>query len=138
MIELMVTVLFEGDNDVLSVPGVVRTMYDPTAGTGGILSVAEEHLRKFNSRATLKLFGQEDEDETYAVRKADMLIRGQDPANIVNGDTLAIDKHPGQTFEYQAANPVVRRGMETGRRCGTQGTCQRRLRAFRARIARHP
>ena len=57
VIELMVTLLFSGDDDVLSVPGVVRTMYDPTAGTGGILSVAEEYLRRFNSRATLKLFG---------------------------------------------------------------------------------
>ena len=80
-------------------------MYDPTAGTGGILSVAEEHLRKFNGRATLKLFGQELEDETYAICKADMLIRGQDPANIANGDTLEIDKHHGKTFDYQAANP---------------------------------
>lgn len=105
VIELMVTLLFNGDDDILSVPGVVRTMYDPTAGTGGILSVAEEHLRKFNDRATLKLFGQELEDETYAICKADMLIRGQDPANIANGDTLEIDKHHGKTFEYQAANP---------------------------------
>ena len=105
VIELMVTLLFDGDEDALSVPGVVRTMYDPTAGTGGILSVAEEHLRKFNDRATLKLFGQELEDETYAICKADMLIRGQDPANIALGDTLEIDKHPGKTFEYQAANP---------------------------------
>jgi type I restriction enzyme M protein len=105
VIELMVTLLFSGDDDVLSVPGVVRTMYDPTAGTGGILSVAEEYLRRFNSRATLKLFGQELEDETYAICKADMLIRGQDPANIANGDTLDTDKHAGKTFEYQAANP---------------------------------
>ena len=105
VIELMVTLLFNGDDDILSVPGVVRTMYDPTAGTGGILSVAEEHLRKFNDRATLKLFGQELEDETYAICKADMLIRGQDPANIENGDTLEIDKHFSKTFEYQAANP---------------------------------
>lgn len=105
VIELMVTLLFNGDDDILSVPGVVRTMYDPTAGTGGILSVAEEHLRKFNDRATLKLFGQELEDETYAICKADMLIRGQDPANIENGDTLEIDKHFGKTFEYQASNP---------------------------------
>lgn len=105
VIELMVTLLFNGDDDILSVPGVVRTMYDPTAGTGGILSVAEEHLRKFNDRATLKLFGQELEDETYAICKADMLIRGQDPANIENGDTLEIDRHPAKTFEYQAANP---------------------------------
>ncbi len=105
VIELMVTVLFGGDEEALSRPGIVRTMYDPTAGTGGILSVAEEQLRKFNDKAVLKLFGQEFEDETYAICKADMLIRGQDPANIANGDTLAIDMHAGQTFEYQAANP---------------------------------
>jgi type I restriction enzyme M protein len=105
VIELMVTVLFGGDEQALSRPGIVRTMYDPTAGTGGILSVAEEHLRKFNDRATLKLYGQEFEDETYVICKADMLIRGQDPANIANGDTLATDLHAGQTFEYQAANP---------------------------------
>lgn len=105
VIELMVTLLFSGDDEILSVPGVVRTMYDPTAGTGGILSVGEEYLRRFNERATLKLFGQELEDETYAICKADMLIRGQDPANIVNGDTLEVDKHFDKTFEYQAANP---------------------------------
>lgn len=105
VIELMVTLLFDGDEDALSVPGVVRTMYDPTAGTGGILSVAEEHLRKFNDRATLKLFGQELEDETYAICKADMLIRGQDPANIARGDTLELDRHYNKKFEYQAANP---------------------------------
>ena len=67
--------------------------------------MAEEYLKRLNSRATLKLFGQELEDETYAICKADMLIRGQDPANIANGDTLDADKHPGKTFEYQAANP---------------------------------
>lgn len=105
VIELMVDILFDGDDEALSIPGVVRTMYDPTAGTGGILSVGEEHLRKFNAKATLKLFGQELEDETYAICKADMLIRGQNPANIANGDTLAEDKHPNQTFDYQAANP---------------------------------
>lgn len=105
VIELMVTLLFSGDDEILSVPGVVRTMCDPTAGTGGILSVGEEYLRRFNDRATLKLFGQELEDETYAICKADMLIRGQDPANIANGDTLEVDKHYGKKFDYQAANP---------------------------------
>lgn len=105
VIELMVTLLFSGDDDILSKPGVNRTMYDPTAGTGGILSVAEEHLRSFNSAATLKLFGQENEDETYAVCKADMLIRGQNPTNIRNGDTLKEDLHAGTHFDYQAANP---------------------------------
>jgi type I restriction enzyme M protein len=70
-----------------------------------MLSVADEHLRRFNDRAVLKLFGQELEDETYAICKADMLIRGQDPANIANGDTLVIDKHPQQSFEYMLSNP---------------------------------
>ncbi|MBS0468519.1 MAG: SAM-dependent DNA methyltransferase [Proteobacteria bacterium] len=105
VIELMVTLLFDGDQPALAVPGTIRTMYDPTAGTGGILSVAEEQLRSFNSAATLRLFGQELEDETYAICKADMLIRGQNPADIQNGDTLALDMHPGKTFDYQAANP---------------------------------
>ncbi len=105
VIELMVNILFESDDEALSVPGVVRTMYDPTAGTGGMLSVAEEHLRKFNARATLRLFGQEIEDETYAICKADMLIRGQDPANIAIGDTLETDKHHQQKFEYMLSNP---------------------------------
>ena len=104
-IELMVNMLFEGDDEVLSVPGINRTIYDPTAGTGGMLSVAEEHLKKINPRASLKLFGQESEDETYAICKADMLIRGQDPENIANGDTLAIDKHPNEKFEYMLSNP---------------------------------
>lgn len=105
VIGMMVSVLFDGDDDVLSRPGVVRTLYDPTAGTGGILSEAEEHLRRFNDRAKLTLFGQELEDETYAICKADMLIRGQDPENIANGDTLGEDKHPDRRFDYMAANP---------------------------------
>ena len=105
VVELMISLLFSGDDEILSVPGVNKMLYDPTAGTGGILSVGEEHLRTFNDRATLKLFGQELEDETYAICKADMLIRGQDPANIRNGDTLMTDLHAGVTFDYQAANP---------------------------------
>ncbi len=105
VIELMVTILFHGDDAAISVPGVVRTMYDCACGTGGMLSVADEHLRKFNDRATLKLFGQELEDESYAICKADMLIRGQDPANIALGDTLAVDKHPQESFDYMLSNP---------------------------------
>lgn len=105
VIQLMVTILFEGDDDALSKPGVVRTMYDPTAGTGGMLSEAEEYLHRFNDRAKLTVFGQELEDETYAICKADMLIRGQDPANIENGDTLEEDKHRNKSFDYMLSNP---------------------------------
>lgn len=105
VIQLMVTILFEGDDEALSKPGVVRTMYDPTAGTGGMLSEAEEYLHRFNDRAKLTVFGQELEDETYAICKADMLIRGQDPANIENGDTLEEDKHRNKHFDYMLSNP---------------------------------
>jgi type I restriction enzyme M protein len=104
-IHLMVDILFDGDDDALSVPGAIRTMYDQTAGTGGMLSEAEEKVKALNPNAKLRLFGQELEDETYAICMADMLIRGQDPADIALGDTLSDDKHPDQRFDYQLSNP---------------------------------
>lgn len=104
-IHLMVDILFDGDDEALSVPGAIRTMYDQTAGTGGMLSEAEEKVKLLNPNAKLRLFGQELEDETYAICMADMLIRGQDPADIALGDTLADDKHPDQRFDYQLSNP---------------------------------
>ena len=105
VIHLMTSILFAGDDEALSVPGVIRTMYDQTAGTGGMLSEGEEKFRSFNTNARLRLFGQELEDETYAICMADMLIRDQDPADIAVGDTLAEDKHPDQRFDYQLSNP---------------------------------
>jgi len=105
VIHLMTSILFDGDDEALSVPGVIRTMYDQTAGTGGMLSEGEEKFRSFNSNARLRLFGQELEDETYAICMADMLIRDQDPADIAVGDTLAEDKHPDERFDYQLSNP---------------------------------
>lgn len=104
-IHLMVDILFDGDEEMLSVPGVIRTMYDQTAGTGGMLSEADERVRELNPDAKLRLFGQELEDETYAICMADMLIRGQNPADIAPGDTLADDKHPDERFDYQLSNP---------------------------------
>lgn len=104
-IHLMVDILFDGDDDALSVPGAIRTMYDQTAGTGGMLSEAEEKVKRLNPNAKLRLFGQELEDETYAICMADMLIRGQDPADIALGDTLADDKHHHERFDYQLSNP---------------------------------
>ena len=104
-IHLMVDVLFDGDDEALSVPGAIRTMYDQTAGTGGMLSEAEEKVKALNPNAKLRLFGQELEDETYAICMADMLIRGQDPADIAMGDTLESDKHPDERFDYQLSNP---------------------------------
>ncbi|MBB4841188.1 type I restriction enzyme M protein [Sphingomonas kyeonggiensis] len=105
VISLMVNLLFVEDDDALSKPGVVRTIYDPTAGTGGMLSVAEEHLAKLNPGARLTISGQELNPESYAICKADMLIKGQDVSNIAFGNTLSDDGHPGQTFDYMLANP---------------------------------
>jgi type I restriction enzyme M protein len=106
VIRLMVNLIFIEDSDVLT-PGnpVVRTIYDPTAGTGGMLSVAAEHLEAHNPAARLTLYGQELNDESYAICKADMLIRGQDVENIVPGNTLSDDGHAGRTFDYMLSNP---------------------------------
>ncbi|SHL55025.1 type I restriction-modification system subunit M [Bradyrhizobium lablabi] len=105
VIRLMVNLLFVEDDDVLSKPGVVRTIYDPTAGTGGMLSVAGEHLATLNPQARLTMFGQELNDESYAICKADMLIKGQDVANIVAGNTLSEDGHAHAKFDYMLSNP---------------------------------
>jgi type I restriction enzyme M protein len=105
VIRLMVNLLFVEDDDVLSKPGVVRTIYDPTAGTGGMLSVAGEHLAALNPQARLTMFGQELNDESYAICKADMLIKGQDVANIASGNTLSEDGHAHAKFDYMLSNP---------------------------------
>jgi len=105
VIRLMVNLLFVEDDDVLSKPGVVRTIYDPAAGTGGMLSVADDHLAGMNPQARLTMFGQELNDESYAICKADMLIKGQDVANIVAGNTLSDDGHPHAKFDYMLSNP---------------------------------
>ena len=106
VIRLMVNLLFIEDDDVLT-PGnaVVRTIYDPTAGTGGMLSVAGEYLSEHNPDARLTMFGQELNDESYAICKADMLIKGQDVGNIVVGNTLSDDGHGGKKFDYMLSNP---------------------------------
>lgn len=102
----MVNLLFIEDDDVLtSGNAVVRTLYDPTAGTGGMLSVAGEYLLEHNPAARLTLYGQELNDESYAICKADMLIKGQDVANIVVGNTLSDDGHSGRKFDYMLSNP---------------------------------
>ena len=105
VIRLMVNLLFVEDDEVLAKPRVVRTLYDPTAGTGGMLSVAGEYLHEHNPKASLAVYGQELNPESYAICKADMLIKGQDVANIVFGNTLSDDGHPTKTFDYMLSNP---------------------------------
>ncbi len=105
VIRLMVNLIFIEDDDILSKPGVVRTIYDPTAGTGGMLSVAGEYLAEHNPHARLTVFGQELNPESYAICKADMLIKGQDVGNIAFGNTLSDDGHSHKHFDYMLSNP---------------------------------
>ena len=105
VIRLMVNLLFVEDSDALIKPGVVRSLYDPTVATGGMLSVAEEHLGEMNPDARLVMFGQELNAESYAICKADMLIKGHDIANIILGNTLSNDGLVGKFFDYMLSNP---------------------------------
>ncbi|WP_294000752.1 type I restriction-modification system subunit M [Sphaerotilus sp.] len=105
VIRLMVGLLFVEDDAALQTPGTVRTLYDPTAGTGGMLSVADEHLKSINPGARLTLSGQELNAESWAICRADMLIKGQDIRNIVLGNTLSEDGLRGKTFDYMLSNP---------------------------------
>lgn len=105
VIRLMVNLLFYEDDQALRDPGVVRSIYDPTAGTGGMLSVAEEHLTTQNPDARLVMHGQELNAESYAICKADMLIKGHDIRQIVHGNTLSEDGHHGKRFDYMLSNP---------------------------------
>ena len=104
VIELMVNILFTNDNDILT-GNVAKTIYDPACGTGGMLSVAQDYMKKLNSSATLLPFGQEINDETFAICKADMLIKGNDANNIRNGNTLSDDNFKGEKFDYVLSNP---------------------------------
>jgi type I restriction enzyme M protein len=105
VIRLMVNLLFAEDDDALTKAGVVRTVFDPACGTGGMLSVAEDHVRSLNPGARLEVFGQELNDETYAICRSDMMLKGQDASHIVQGNSFSEDGHIGRTFDYLLANP---------------------------------
>ena len=105
VIELMVNILFYDDNSFLTGDHVAKTIYDPACGTGGMLSVAENYLHSLNSEAELLPFGQELNDQTFAICKADMLIKGNDATQIRGGNTLSEDQFAGQTFDYILSNP---------------------------------
>jgi len=105
IVHLATSLVFMDDDDVLSKPGVVRSLYDPTAGTGGFLSEGTELMRTLNSEAVIRNHGQELNPESYAICKADMLIKGQDVENIKYGNTLSDDQLPVERFDYMLSNP---------------------------------
>ncbi|KAA1189257.1 SAM-dependent DNA methyltransferase [Pseudohalioglobus sediminis] len=105
IVRLTTSLVFAEDDDALTQQGIVRSIYDPTAGTGGFLSSGMEYLYELNPNARLATFGQELNKESYAICKADMLIKGQDVGNIKQGNTLSEDQLAFDTFDYMLANP---------------------------------
>jgi type I restriction enzyme M protein len=105
VIRLMVDLIVAPDSGLLTRDGVIRTVYDPTAGTGGMLSTAVEHIHKLNPRARISVFAQELNPVTYSICKADMLVKGQDVDNVKQGDTLGMDHFSKERFDYILANP---------------------------------
>jgi type I restriction enzyme M protein len=105
VIRLMVNVLFIEDKDILTQDGIVKTLYDPACGTGGMLSVGEQNVKELNPKAQLKVFGQEINPESYAICKSDMLIKGQNPSNIKFGNTFTVDGLEEEKFDYMLSNP---------------------------------
>lgn len=105
VVRLLIDLVYAEDTEALRSRGAVRSIYDPTVGTGGMLTVADEHLRSLNPDASTALFGQEINPRTYAICKADLLIKGQDPSNVRQGDTLVVDRFEGRRFDYVLSNP---------------------------------
>lgn len=105
IVRLTTALVFNEDDDALSIPGIVRTIYDPTAGTGGFLSSGMEYLHELNPQAVMRAFGQELNPESYAICKGDMLIKGQDVSRIKLGNTLSNDQLPYDKFDYMLSNP---------------------------------
>lgn len=105
VIRLMVNLLLVEDTDALTEPSVIRSIYDPACGTGGMLSVAEEYVRELNPKAKLVAFGQELNPESFAVCKSDLLIKGQDASNVAFGNSFTEDGHAGRSFDYCISNP---------------------------------
>ena len=105
VIRLMVNILFLNDKEILTKKGIVKTLYDPACGTGGMLSVAEEYLRELNPDADLRVFGQELNPESYAICNSDMLIKGQNTEHIKFGNSFTQDGLKDEKFDYMLSNP---------------------------------
>lgn len=105
VIQLMVNLVFLPDSEVLRTEGIVKTLYDPAAGTGGMLSVSDNYIRQLNPDAQLELFAQDYNPQSYAICGSDMIIKGEELDNIKFGDSFTNDQFYGKTFDYMLANP---------------------------------
>jgi type I restriction enzyme M protein len=105
VIRLIVELLLANDHAALTGTGIIRTVYDPACGTGGMLAITEEEMKALNSKVRVELFGQELNGESFGICKSDMLVTGHDPEQIAFGNTLTNDAHRGKTFHYMLSNP---------------------------------
>jgi len=105
VVHLLVDLLIGADDQALTGKGIIRRVYDPACGTGGMLSIAEETMLALNPGLKVDLFGQELNGESYATCTSDMMIKGHDASNIAFGNTLTDDHHEGETFHYMLSNP---------------------------------
>lgn len=105
VIRLMVNLIFMPDSDVLTTKGIVKTLYDPACGTGGMLSVSQDYVRELNPDARLEVFGQDYNAQAYAICGSDMMIKGQDIEHIAFGDSFTDDRLTRHKFDYMLANP---------------------------------
>ena len=105
VIRLIVELLLANDHAALTGTGIIRTVYDPACGTGGMLALTEEAMTAFNPKIRVELFGQELNGESFGICKSDMLVTGHNPEQIAFGNTLTDDAHPGKTFHYMLSNP---------------------------------
>ena len=105
VIRLIVELLIANDDTKLTGKGIIRQVYDPACGTGGMLALTEEALKEFNPAIRVELFGQELNGESFGICKSDMLVTGHDPEQIAFGNTLTNDAHKGKSFHYMLSNP---------------------------------
>jgi type I restriction enzyme M protein len=106
VINLMIRIIFSTEKETLKQPGIIRALYDPTCGTGGMLTLSKKHvLEEINPKAEIKIFGQEINEQSFAIAKSDLLITGEDADNIKHGNSFSDDKFQGRRFNYMLANP---------------------------------
>jgi type I restriction enzyme M protein len=105
VIRLIVDLLLANDEAALTGTGIIRTVYDPACGTGGMLAITEERMKALNPKIRVELYGQELNGESFGICKSDMLVTGHDPEQIAFGNTLTSDAHKGKTFHYMLSNP---------------------------------
>src|ERR1022692_1372197 len=105
VIRLMVNLLLTPDSAMLRTKGIIKTLYDPACGTGGMLSVSEDYLRELNPDADLEMFGEDYNEQSYAICGSDMMIKGESLENIRFGDSFTEDHFGANRFDYMLANP---------------------------------